>query len=49
MLYRTLLALIERGLTEGLSDKIDIFFAVGKLTETEYQTLVMKLQGQQEG
>lgn len=44
MLYRTLLKLIERNLTEGLSEKIDIFFAAGKLTETEYQTLVAKLQ-----
>lgn len=49
MLYRTLLKLIERGLTDGLSEKIDIFFAAGKVTETEYQTLVMKLQEQQEG
>lgn len=44
MLYRTLLKLIESNLTEGLSEKIDIFFAAGKLTETEYQTLVAKLQ-----
>lgn len=36
--------LIEREMTEGLEEKIDIFFAVGKLTETEYQTLVAKLQ-----
>ena len=44
MLYRTLMRLIERGMTEGLGEKIDIFFAAGKLTETEYQTLVAKLQ-----
>ena len=43
MLYRTLLKLIERNLTEGLSEKIDIFFAAGKLTEEEYQNLAGKL------
>jgi hypothetical protein len=45
MLYRTLLKLIERGMTGGLSEKIDIFFAAGKLTEEEYNTLVGRLEG----
>ena len=39
MLYRTLKRLIERGQTEGLSEKVDIFFAAGKLTEEEYTEL----------
>lgn len=39
MLYRTLKRLIERGQTEGLSEKVDIFFAAGKLTEDEYTEL----------
>lgn len=39
MLFRTLKKLIERGQTEGLAEKIDIFFAVGKLTEAEYNEL----------
>jgi hypothetical protein len=39
LLYRTLLKLIERGMTEGLSEKIDIFFAVGKLAEEDYLDL----------
>lgn len=43
MLYRTLKRMIERGNTEGLSDKIDIFFATGKLTEAEYTELVALL------
>lgn len=43
MLYRTLLKLIERGLTDGLSEKIDIFFAAGKITEAEYTELQSKL------
>lgn len=40
MLYRTLKKLVEKGQTEGLAEKIDIFFAAGKLTEAEYTELV---------
>lgn len=40
MLYRTLKRMIERGQTEGLEEKIDIFFAVSKVTESEYQELI---------
>lgn len=40
MLYRTLKRMIERGQTEGLEAKIDIFFAAGKLEEAEYQELI---------
>ena len=40
MLYRTLKRLIERGNKEGLEEKIDIFFAAGKLTEQEYTELI---------
>lgn len=39
MLYRTLKRMIERGNTEGLETKIDIFFAAGKLSEAEYTEL----------
>ena len=39
MLYRTLKRLIEIGKTDGLGDKIDVFYATGKLTETEYNEL----------
>lgn len=39
MLYRTIKRLIELGKTDGLSDKIDVFYATGKLTETEYNEL----------
>lgn len=39
MLYRTLKRLIGLGRTEGLAEKIDVFFAAGKLTETEYNEL----------
>lgn len=40
MLYRTLKRMIERGQTEGMEEKIDIFFAAGKLTESEYTELM---------
>lgn len=40
MLYRTLKRMIERGQTDGLEDKLDIFFAAGKLTEVEYNELL---------
>lgn len=43
MLYRTLKRMIERGQTDGIEDKIDIFFAAGKLTETEYNDLAKLL------
>ena len=42
MLYRTLKRMIERGQVENLEEKIDIFFAAGKLSESEYNEL-MKL------
>lgn len=40
MLYRTLKRMIERGQTDGLEEKMDIFFAAGKLTEVEYTELL---------
>lgn len=43
MLYRTIKRMIERGQTEGLEEKIDIFFAAGKLTEAEYNDLMEML------
>lgn len=45
MLYRTLKRMIERGQTDGLAKKIDIFFATGKLSESEYQELVDMING----
>lgn len=44
MLYRTLKRMIERGQTDGLEEKIDIFFAVSKLTGSEYEELVAMLK-----
>ena len=48
MLYRTLKRLIEKGQTDGLEEKIDIFFAAGKLTDEEYTTLMGMLNPQTE-
>ena len=39
MLYRTLKRLMERGQTQGLGEKLDVFFAVDKLTREEYEEL----------
>lgn len=43
MLYRTLKRMIQRGQTEGLEEKIDLFFAMGKLTKSEYDELIAML------
>lgn len=41
MLYKTLLKLKERnGLTNDLKNKIDIFFATGRITEEQYNELM---------
>lgn len=37
---------IERGQTNGLEEKIDIFFAANKLTESEYQELIAMLKAE---
>lgn len=39
MLYKVLKRMIERGQTDGIAQKIDIFFAANKLTEEEYAEL----------
>lgn len=43
MLFRILCSMIERGKRGGVEEKIDIFFAAGKLTEEEYRTLHAEL------
>lgn len=45
MLYRTLKRMIERGQTDGMAEKLDIFFAADKLTEAEYTELSAMLEG----
>ena len=36
MLYRTCKRMIARGNLEGMSTKLDVFYAAGKLTDDEY-------------
>lgn len=45
MLYRTLKRLIELGRTEGLAEKLDVFYAADKLSEAEYTELTAMLGG----
>lgn len=40
MLYRTLKRMIERGNTDGIEKKLDIFYAASKITEAEYTELL---------
>lgn len=41
MLYKTLLKIKEKnGLTDDLKNKIDIFFATGRITEEQYNELM---------
>lgn len=44
MLYRTLKRMIERGQTDGIEGKLDVFYAAGKITETEYTELIAMLK-----
>lgn len=39
MLYRTLKRMIERGQTDGMAEKLDIFYAADKLSQAEYTEL----------
>ena len=41
VLYRTCKRMIERGSTDGLAEKIDIFYAAGKLTDEHYAELTV--------
>ncbi len=46
MLYRMLKRLIELGKTEGLEERIDVFFAAGKITEEQYNELIEVLKNE---
>lgn len=43
MLYRTLKRMIERGQTEAMAEKLDIFFATDRITKPEYEELAAML------
>lgn len=40
MLYRVLKRMVAKGLTEELRDKIDTLYALGRLTDAQYRTLI---------
>ena len=46
MLYRVLKRLIDLGKTEGLEERIDVFFAAGKITEDQYNELIELLKNE---
>jgi len=43
MLYNTLQLLISRGRTEGLREKVDTLYVLGRITEEQYQALCEQL------
>ena len=43
MLFLTLKRMIERKNTDGLAEKIDVFYAYNKLTKEEYSELANML------
>ncbi len=44
--YQMCLLLIERGRTEGLQTKLDLFYALDRITEAQYTELTNMLNGQ---
>ena len=48
-LFKVLKSMILKGRTEGLEEKIDVFYAAGKLTEEEYNELIALLHGEVNG
>ena len=49
MLYRTLKRMIERGQTNGLAEKLDVFYATNRITEAEYKELTELLAEKEAG
>ena len=47
MLYNVLTRMIARGQVEGLPEKVDVFYAVGKLTQEQYRILTAQLEAAQ--
>lgn len=44
MTYKLCIKLIRAGKTDGLADKLDVYFAAGRLTEEEYKELMSMLE-----
>lgn len=47
MLYRVLKRMIERGQIDGMAEKLDVFYATGKITEAQYTELTQMLENAQ--
>ena len=47
MLYNVLTRMIARGQVEGLAEKADVFYDVGRLTEEQYRELSALLEAAQ--
>lgn len=43
MLYNVLLRMIESGSTDGLREKIDVLYVIGRLTDEQYNELQERL------
>lgn len=41
--YNLCMKLIDAGKTDGLMEKVDVYFAAGRITEDEYKELAEKL------
>lgn len=44
MLYKVLKRMIERGQIDGMAEKLDVFYATGKITEAQYTELTQMLE-----
>lgn len=44
MLYSVLKRMIERGQIDGMAEKLDVFYATGKITEAQYTELTQMLE-----
>ena len=48
MTYKLVLALIHAGKTDGLADKVDVYYAAGRLTDEQYTDLMARLSPSEE-
>lgn len=48
MVYRICKRMLERGAVEGMEEKLDVFYAAGKLTDEEYAELSKMLEEKKE-
>lgn len=46
MIYKVVKRLIALGRTDGLAEKVDVYFLSGRITREEYQELMNLLEGE---